>query len=194
LHNSSSQNEDCCIQKFNIAILGASGVGKSRLARTQYLNRLFFGTIEDNKELSIRENDDSRRSDPELQAKFMIEILDNNIIEQNLNEVHGVIIAYSISDYESFLEVEKFFKEIKGVYQKEVPIIVVATKSDLESSKRMVSTKDGEILANRLGCLFMEVSAKKNKGVNEAFTELVQLIEKNMIEQEEVQRFRAKLV
>lgn len=66
---------DYSIQKCNIAVLGAAGVGKSRLVRAQHLNNLFFGKIGSETDA----NGDNINSVTELQAKYMIEILDNNV-------------------------------------------------------------------------------------------------------------------
>lgn len=65
---------DYSIKKCNIAVFGAPGVGKSRLVRAQHLNNLFFGKIGSDSDMN---ND----SGTELQAKYMIEILDNNVSE-----------------------------------------------------------------------------------------------------------------
>lgn len=46
--------------------------------------------------------------------------------------------------------------------------MIVGNKSDLEES-RQVQYKEGRQLADKLGFLFYEVSAKDNKFVNEAF-------------------------
>lgn len=51
--------------------------------------------------------------------------------------------------------------------------IIVGNKVDKETFSREVSTKEGEDYARRMGCLFLECSAKANLGVEEAFKELV---------------------
>lgn len=66
---------DFSIRKCNIAVLGAVGVGKSRLVRAQHLNKLFFGRIG----TPSKDEDDLINPVAELQAKYMIEILDNNV-------------------------------------------------------------------------------------------------------------------
>lgn len=51
--------------------------------------------------------------------------------------------------------------------------IIVGNKVDKDTFSREVSTKEGEDYARRMGCLFLECSAKANLGVEEAFKELV---------------------
>ena len=53
--------------------------------------------------------------------------------------------------------------------------MLVGSKCDLES-ERQVSVEEGRQLADRFQCSFMEVSAKANINVKEAFVELVKLI------------------
>ena len=46
-----------------------------------------------------------------------------------------------------------------------------------------MSTADGEAYAERMGCLFIESSAKTAVGVKEAFTEVVQKILENVVKE-----------
>src|SRR3989338_2607490 len=53
---------------------------------------------------------------------------------------------------------------------------LVGTKSDLRSTDRQhafVSSAEAESLASNLGCAYMEVSAKDNKGVTEVFQHVI---------------------
>ena len=58
-----------------------------------------------------------------------------------------------------------------------MPLILVATKCDIDLHRREIKSEEAESLARHIGCPHMEVSAKKNIGVNEVFTELIRLIE-----------------
>jgi GTPase SAR1 family protein len=71
------------------------------------------------------------------------------------------------------IEIDKFAKQ--GVLR-----IIVGNKKDLES-KRQVSTKDAESLADKYGIKFMEVSAKDNTNIEELFLDIVKsLLEKHL--------------
>uniref|UniRef100_A0A0K0CVK8 small monomeric GTPase n=1 Tax=Angiostrongylus cantonensis TaxID=6313 RepID=A0A0K0CVK8_ANGCA len=61
-----------------------------------------------------------------------------------------------------------------------IPIVLVGSKSDLYR-KRRVSAYEGQILARHIGCPFLEISAKTNDCVNEAFLELMRLFEKRRL-------------
>lgn len=58
-----------------------------------------------------------------------------------------------------------------------LPLILVATKCDIDPSRRDINLEEAESLARHIGCPHMEISARKNIGVNEVFAELVRRIE-----------------
>lgn len=59
-----------------------------------------------------------------------------------------------------------------------VPFVLVGNKCDL-TEFREVPKADGEALSKRLGCSFMETSAKERINVEQSFHELVRLVRKN---------------
>ncbi|KAI0198501.1 hypothetical protein F4808DRAFT_435988 [Astrocystis sublimbata] len=52
------------------------------------------------------------------------------------------------------------------------PVVIVGNKSD-KMADRTVTPKDGAELAERLGCLFVDMSATDYQGVLRVFEELV---------------------
>lgn len=59
--------------------------------------------------------------------------------------------------------------------------ILIGNKCDWEE-KRAVSTEQGQALADELGIPFLEVSAKTNKNIEEAFFSLAADIKKRIID------------
>jgi GTPase KRas len=59
-----------------------------------------------------------------------------------------------------------------------VPFVLLGNKCDLVEY-REVQKSEGEALAKRLGCLFMETSAKERINVDQAFQELVRSIKRH---------------
>ena len=57
-----------------------------------------------------------------------------------------------------------------------MPIVVVANKADLAAKDRAVSKEEGQALADEFGASFMEVSAKQNLKVKEAFETLIRMV------------------
>lgn len=60
-----------------------------------------------------------------------------------------------------------------------VAMILIANKSDM-SDRRVISTEQGQALANDLGIPFLEASAKSNDNVEESFFSLARRIKENM--------------
>lgn len=87
----------------------------------------------------------------------------------------GFILVYSITHDQSLEELKSIREQIIRVHPKKskVPMIVVGNMSDLADTKRAVSKREGESLADEFGASFMEVSAKANKNVKSAFQTLV---------------------
>jgi len=60
----------------------------------------------------------------------------------------------------------------------EVPVILVANKVDLEQTRRLVETSEGQALATKFGCSFYETSAAHRRHVDDVFHTLVREIRK----------------
>jgi GTPase KRas protein len=88
----------------------------------------------------------------------------------------GFIIVYSITDRESFEEVEVFTDQILRIKNKKTfPMILVGNKLDREH-ERVVSKEEGLNLAAKLGCPFKELSAKSEIDVHQMFYAVVREI------------------
>jgi len=96
----------------------------------------------------------------------------------------GFLLVYSITNRDSFEEINTFHQQILRVKdQDSFPVIVVANKCDLEY-ERQVGMNEGRDLAKHFGCKFIETSAKQRINVDEAFTNLVREIRKYNKEQQ----------
>jgi len=85
----------------------------------------------------------------------------------------GVILVYDVSNRDTFDALQNWFTELNTYCSsKEVVKMIVGNKVDKESS-RVVTYKEGAALAQKLGTLFIECSAKTRSGVKDAFEELV---------------------
>jgi GTPase KRas len=99
--------------------------------------------------------------------------------EQWYRHGDGFILVFSITSRESFEEMIEMHKSILRSKDKDqVPIVMVANKSDLEY-QREVGKHESRALARQLQCPFVEASAKEGINVDVAFTELVKLIRKD---------------
>ncbi|KHJ88673.1 Ras family protein [Oesophagostomum dentatum] len=172
--NSMSCDEDNCrrIRECKIGVMGASGVGKTSLIRVQYGNDILFSDIL------------GKRAEADLSNTFMIDIVDSNNSDECIRTSQGFVIVYSITDRESFYEAADLYTLIEqvrgGKSPGQVPIVLVGSKSDLYR-KRRVTAYEGQTLARHIGCPFLEISARNNDCVNEAFLELMRIVERRRL-------------
>ncbi|KAF3317158.1 Ras GTPase [Orbilia oligospora] len=92
--------------------------------------------------------------------------------------VDGYIILYSIASRKSFEEVSAIYEQIRkasGGFS--CNILLAGNKCDLEI-KREVSTEEGRALAESLGAVFFEVSAKANINIDWSVYDLVRRIKR----------------
>ena len=97
--------------------------------------------------------------------------------DQYMKTGQGFILAYSITSGISFETAHKLRMQILRIKEdaQDIPIMLVGNKVDLED-ERVVSKEEGEEMAKRCRSGFIEASAKNNINVNEAFYQLVRMI------------------
>ena len=90
-------------------------------------------------------------------------------------------LVYSTSSKSSFDKIPKIHQQILNNYgshiKSEIPMILVGNKTDL--SAREVSKTAGHALAEKLGCQFMETSAKTGENVRDALCAVVRRVPPN---------------
>jgi len=87
----------------------------------------------------------------------------------------AVILCYDISRYDTFKNVTMWLEDIRRECSSDTIVILVGTKSDLDSL-RQVKTDKAQEFASKNKLMFMEVSAKKDKNIKELFTSLTERI------------------
>jgi small GTP-binding protein len=175
---------------FKLIIIGDTNTGKScllqRFADDSY-NNDFISTIGvDFKVKTITINDKMIKTqiwDTAGQDRF------RSITNSYYRGVHGIIISYDITNKQSFVNIERWMRNVKDFVSDNAVKILIGTKSDLEE-KRKVSKKELEDLANELDMKYIETSAKDNKNVDELFIIICKEILNNMTEKLENLRER----
>eukprot|EP00824_Muranothrix_gubernata_P016662 TRINITY_DN34349_c0_g1_i1.p1 TRINITY_DN34349_c0_g1~~TRINITY_DN34349_c0_g1_i1.p1 ORF type:complete len:254 (-),score=32.03 TRINITY_DN34349_c0_g1_i1:29-790(-) len=93
--------------------------------------------------------------------------------------VHGYVLVYSVVSRLSFEMTKTINEKLLNVLGTDkVPRVLVGNKVDLAPADRQVSFEEGEALAAKWGCAFVECSAKNNDNVDKAFFKVVDEIER----------------
>lgn len=167
---------------FKIVILGDSGVGKTNLI-TRYTRNEFnlnlkstigveFCTksiVVDDKIVKIQFWDTAG------QERFRA------ITSSYYRGTHGIIVVFDITNSNSFDNVENWMQEIYNNVKKNIPILLVGNKSDLEH-KRVIPIEKSIELANKYNLQFVEMSALSCKNINSGIQELIKNVYKKNCE------------
>ena len=165
---------------FKIIIVGDLSSGKTNIV-TQYISHKFvqdsqptIGVEMFNKDFQINEDKVSAQIwDTAGQEKY------NALTSSYYKGAKGAIVVYDITQESTFLKVEQFVKDLREKSDKNVYMILVGNKIDLEENRK-VSKEEGKILADKLKMGFFEVSAKNGTGIEDLFKNLIDNVyEKN---------------
>ena len=163
---------------FKIVIIGDSGVGKTNLI-SQYIDSRFslsskttVGVEFKSKILTVNQ----RRINVQLwdtagQERFRA------ITSVYYRGAKGAVVVYAIDNEESFKSVEHWLKDLRSNGDKDLPIMLLANKSDLEE-KRAVKKDEGMTFAKGNSMLFYETSALNGNNIEAAFKELIETVYK----------------
>lgn len=83
----------------------------------------------------------------------------------------GIVIVYDVCNRLSFDKIEAWYKTVQEHASDDLEVLIVGNKCD-EEEARVVSTQQGEELANKLGVSFIEASAKSGLNINDVFYSL----------------------
>ncbi|NP_001086137.1 DIRAS family GTP binding RAS like 2 L homeolog [Xenopus laevis] len=161
---------------YRVVVFGAGGVGKSSLVL-----RFVKGTF---RESYIPTIEDTYRQVISCDKSICtLQITDTTGSHQfpamqrlSISKGHAFILVYSITSRQSLEELKPIYEQIcqiKGDVES-IPIMLVGNKSD-ESQNREMDSSEGEAMAKKWKCAFMETSAKMNHNVKELFQELLNL-------------------
>ena len=104
----------------------------------------------------------------------------------------GIIIAYDVTNGESFVNTKRWIEEVKNNCGDDgVPIVLVGNKSD--APNKIVSFEDQQAYAGLMNLPFYETSAKENINVDEVFTHLTKLILARQEQQQQQQQQQQQL-
>ncbi|XP_046847749.1 ras-related protein Rab-13-like isoform X2 [Xenia sp. Carnegie-2017] len=102
------------------------------------------------------------------------------ITTQYYRRAQGIMLVYDITRRKTFENIQKWIHYVEEHAGNEVKTVMVGNKCDIEESKREVSYREGEKLSQKYGIPFLETSAFSNVNIEKAFTEMCQLILRNV--------------
>ncbi|KAF5200786.1 Ras-related protein rab11d [Thalictrum thalictroides] len=96
----------------------------------------------------------------------------------------GAMLVYDITKRQSFDHIPRWLEELRSHADKNIVIILVGNKSDLEN-QRAVPTEDAKEFAQKEGLFFLETSALEATNVENAFstvlTEIFNIVNKKTL-------------
>ena len=87
----------------------------------------------------------------------------------------GIILVYDCTDENSFNNIRNWVKQIETHAAKDVAKVLVGNKADMEE-ERVITTDQGQQLADEYGLPFFETSAKSGLNIHELFQSLAKRI------------------
>ena len=161
---------------YKIIIVGDACVGKSNIL-SRYIKNVFredskstVGVELGNKLLKVKgTNTKLQIWDTAGQERY------RSITSSYYKGSHGCFIVYDITNEQSFENVEKWFEQVQKEGSKDVSIILVGNKCDLENERKVPKEK-GEEKAKLLNIPFFETSALSNIKIEDIFTVIAENI------------------
>lgn len=165
---------------FKILLIGDSGVGKSCLLMRfmdEKYSDTYISTIGVDFKIQTMQIDDKvikmQIWDTAGQERF------RTITSSYYRGAHGIIIVYDITDAKSFDNVTNWLKEIERYASKNVDILVVGNKLDLEDKRKVpCGVVEEYTYQENIDCF--ETSAKENTNVNIFFEKMAKKIMRRM--------------
>ena len=78
----------------------------------------------------------------------------------------GAFIVFDITKKETFVDVEKWFEDLKYSANEKLTIMLIGNKSDL-TAQREVLQEDAKSLARTMDALYIETSAKLGTNIEQ---------------------------
>ena len=98
---------------------------------------------------------------------------------KTIRSVQGIALVFDVTFKPSFENVEKWLNDIKENLDNP-SLVLLGNKIDLPKDKWQVTQEEIDELCNKKKLKFYATSAKENKGINEAFTYISNVIYKKL--------------
>ena len=185
------KNNNLEILEYKLLIIGDSFTGKSSFCLRFALNEF---------NLEIKSSNQSEcylktilLLDKEIKV-YLINVTNslNNLNEELLKNVKGVIVIYDITKLKTFELSERLIKEIREKLGNIVPILLLGNKNDLKYL-RDVDFDEAEEKANSLNCVLKEINCVDENSVHDTIKYLVAKIFFNDLDDNEKEKVKNML-
>ena len=163
-------------QILKIIVAGNSGVGKTTL-----LKRYIEGRFIKSSELTVGVEHFVKEL-YYFTTSYKMQLWDlggqdrfRYIVDFALRGTHGAILLFDITNYSSFVSLDKWVKLLR-VQSKELPILLVATKCDLYEYSVVKNVLIPKIIERNQIYDFIETSSKTGQNIENVFESLVKYI------------------
>ena len=170
---------------FKMILVGDSGVGKTNIL-SRYVNNEFSESTKSTVGVEL-----GYKIEEVNNTKVKVQIWDTagqerykSITNTYYKGAKGALIVYDISRKESFLNVDKWIGDLKEFGEKNVCILLIGNKCDLENI-RQVSTDEVSKKAQQYNIGFCETSALSAKNIDFAFQKLIKLVAEKLPQTDE---------
>ncbi|NWF96861.1 MAG: GTP-binding protein [Candidatus Thorarchaeota archaeon] len=164
--------------RFKIIMLGDGAVGKTALT-TRFTQDHFDA---DYKRTIGSDFSVKRLQVPDINANVTLQVWDLagqprfEVVRQSFYRgARGGLLVFDVTRRRTFLNLDRWREEARASLGRDVPMVVVANKVDLEGS-RVVTTQEGEEYAKRIGSLYVESSALTGENVEDSFVKLCRVM------------------
>ena len=164
---------------FKIVVLGEGAVGK-----TAIVTRFSHGFFRTDYKTTIGsqfavKNVDISRDPTNVTVKLQIWDVAGQSRFQILRPMYyrgssGGLLVFDVTRRRTFIVLEEWLDELHKAINKEIPLVLVANKTDLPD--RVVEPSEGRDFADRHGMPYIESSAKTGEGIVDIFQELAEVL------------------
>ncbi|MHA2282369.1 MAG: Rab family GTPase [Promethearchaeota archaeon] len=153
--------------KFKITLFGPGGVGKTSLL-LRYIKDYFRDGLKKTigSTFLIKDVDIDGKS-----VRLLLWDIGGQPQFHKLRTIYfkgsnGALGVFDLSSSQTLLKIPGWISSIKKTVKKTIPMLLLGNKVDL---KREIDQEEAEDLAKRLGCEYLETSAKTGENVERAF-------------------------
>eukprot|EP01026_Neomeris_dumetosa_P042615 TRINITY_DN35573_c0_g1_i2.p3 TRINITY_DN35573_c0_g1~~TRINITY_DN35573_c0_g1_i2.p3 ORF type:complete len:207 (+),score=23.95 TRINITY_DN35573_c0_g1_i2:178-798(+) len=166
--------------KFKIVLLGEGRVGKTSL-----LVRFVQDKFPERQSATTSANFLSNKLQLESGREVELFIWDTAGQEKfhSLSPIyyrgaHGALLVFDILNWDSLQRVEKWVRELRAMEGPQLQIVLVGNKQDMDRN-RAVTEEQAKGMAKLIGAPYVGTSAKTGDGVQQAFSQIAELIVAN---------------